>query len=366
MVDLRTCYLGLELANPLVASASPLNAELDNLRRLADAGAGAVVLPSLFEEQIEAEARWVELRHAAGTESYAEALTYFPRSSAEPGGSRRYLDYVEQAVAAVELPIIASLNGTTAQGWVSYARQLEQAGAAALELNLYFLATDLSLDGRAVEQRYLEVVEAVRAEVHIPLAVKVGPYFSAPGHMFLELLRHGADGLVLFNRFYQPDIDTLTLTLRNDLQLSQPPEIRLPLLWIGVLAGRTDGASLAASTGVETSEEVVKYLLAGADVVMTTSALLRHGPAHVEVLLRGLRTWLTSRGFSSVEGMRGLLSHRRLGAGAAFERANYMEVLGSYRNTVHAPGAGAGTGNDGRSPAPAPGQTSRPGSGVGY
>lgn len=331
MIDLTTRYLGLELSSPLVASASPLNAEIDNLRRLADAGAAAVVLPSLFEEQIDAEARWTEAIRVAGTESYAEALTYFPRTSVEPGGSRRYLAFVEQAVAAVEIPVIGSLNGTTPEGWVAYARQIEQAGAAALELNLYLLATDLSMDGRSVERRYLEILDAVRAEVTIPLAVKLGPYFSAPGHMALELARHGADGLVLFNRFYQPDVDTLTLSLRNDLQLSQPSEIRLPLLWIGVLAGRT-AASLAASTGVAGAEEVVKYLLVGADVVMTTSALLRHGPDHMAVLLRGLRAWLSARGFSSLEAVRGLLSHRLLAANGAFERANYMEILGNYPN----------------------------------
>jgi dihydroorotate dehydrogenase (fumarate) len=336
MVDLATRYLGLELGNPLIASASPLNAEIDNLRRLVDAGAAAVVLPSLFEEQIEAEERWTESVRAAGTESYAEALTYFPRTSVARGGTHRYLDFVEQAVGAVDVPVIGSLNGTTAEGWVSYARQIEQAGAAALELNLYLLATDPSVDGRAVERRYLEVLDAVRAEVTIPLAVKLGPYFSSPGHMALELERHGADGLVLFNRFYQPDVDVLTLSLRNDIELSQPSEIRLPLLWIGVLAGRTT-ASLAASTGVDSAQEVVKYLLVGADVVMTASALLRHGPEHMGVLLRGLRAWLSARGFESLEAVRGLLSHRLIGANSAFERTNYMEILGSY---THQGGAG--------------------------
>jgi len=329
MVDLSTRYLGLELANPLVASASPLSGDLDALRALADAGAGAIVLPSLFEEQLEAEAHSSGVGGVAGTESYAEALTYLPRTSAEPGGSHRYLDFVEEAVASLEIPVIASLNGTTAQGWVDYARRIEAAGAVALELNLYLVATDLSMDGRAVERRHLDVLDAVRAAVSIPIAVKLGPYFSSPGHMALELVAHGADGLVLFNRFYQPDVDTLTLSLRNDLELSQPSEIRLPLLWIGVLAGRTT-ASLAASSGVAGAEEVVKYLLVGADVVMTTSALLRHGPGHMAVMLRGLRSWLSARGFSSLDSVRGLLSHRLLGADDAFERANYMEVLGSY------------------------------------
>jgi len=329
-MDLKTRYMGLELRNPLVASASPLNADLDNIRHLEDAGVAAIVLPSLFEEQIDAQMRQYETLTAAGLESSPEAERYFPQSD-EPG-PQEYLDLIRRAVAAVDIPIIGSLNGTTDEGWTGYAKLIEEAGASGLELNVYFIPTDLSLTGRDVEERYLDILRAVRDAVDIPIAIKLGPYFSSIGQMALAFAAAGAHALVLFNRFYQPDIDLSELRLLNDLQLSNASEIRLPLLWIAVLSGRID-ASLAASTGVESSEQVIKYLLAGADAVMTTSALLRNGPRHIEKLLAGTISWLSARDLGSVAEIRGLLSQRRFRNPDSFGRANYMKILQGYEYT---------------------------------
>lgn len=329
-MDLTTRYMGLELKNPLVASASPLNADLGNLRRLEECGAAAVVLPSVFEEQIEAERQSYEGLAMANAESFPEAQTFFPEYGLRDVGAGRYLDYLRRAVEAVRIPVIASLNGTTAEGWIAYARQVEEAGARGLELNVYFIPTDLTMTSQAVEQRYLDIVRAVREVVTIPIAVKLSPYFSAFGNMATELDRAGADALVLFNRFYQPDIDLVQLRMHNDLNLSDRNEIRLPLLWVAVLSGRVN-ASLAASTGVETADEVLKYILAGAHVVMTTSALLRHGVEYVGSLLSGVESWLAARGFQSLDDVRGMLSHQRLGTAADFERVNYMEILRGFR-----------------------------------
>jgi dihydroorotate dehydrogenase (fumarate) len=328
-MDLTTSYMGLQLKNPLVASASPLNADLSNIRRLEDTGAAAVVLPSLFEEQIEAETLRYDHLTSYPAESYAEALTYFPHISDCGVFPQSYLDLVQRASKAVDIPVIASLNGVTGEGWISYASLIEEAGATALELNIYFIPTDLSLSGRDVEQRYVDILQAVRARVSIPIAVKLNPYFSATGSMALELVRAGADALVLFNRFYQPDVDIAQLRLLTDLKLSEPNEIRLPLLWLGVLAGRIK-ASLAATTGVTTADEVVKYLLVGADVVMTTSALLRHGIPYIQSLLAGLASWLSAREFASLEKVRGMLSHHRTNNSDVFERANYIKILQGY------------------------------------
>jgi dihydroorotate dehydrogenase (fumarate) len=329
MMDLSTRYMGLELANPIVASASPLTGTLDGIKHLEDAGVGAIVLPSLFQEEIEAE----EARHlrltTAQDNSWAEASTNFPVMSAEKLGPYRYLELVRRAKTAVNVPIIASLNGITHAGWVDYATALERAGAAGLELNIYFIAADISMSGREVEQRYLDILKAVRVAVRIPIAVKLSPYFSSIGHMAKQLHNAGADGLVLFNRFYQPDFDIATLKVLTDLELSAPDEIRLPLLWLAVLRGRVK-ASLAATTGVTTSDEVVKYLLAGADVVMATSAFLRHGPGHATVLLAGLTEWLTARKFTSLSAMRGIMSQERMEDPQAFERANYLKILQGY------------------------------------
>lgn len=326
-MDLRTRYLGLELHNPLIAGASPLTGEVDNIRRLEELGAAAVVLPSIFEEQVEQERQAIDRLVAANTDSHAEASSYFPSAATTYAlGPGRYVDLVRRAAEAVDIPVIASLNGVTDHGWIDYARQVEQAGASAIELNIYFIPSDAELSGRAVEQRYLEIVRCVKQVVTIPVAVKIGPYFSAIAQMARQLEQAGADGLVLFNRFYEPDIDLARLSLAPDLELSTPYEIRLPLLWIGVLCGRLK-ASLAASTGVETADEVVKYLLAGADVVMTTSSLLRHGVVHFKVLREGLEAWLSARNLESLAAIRGVLSHRTIADPTAFERANYIKTL---------------------------------------
>ena len=328
-MDLTTQYMGLSLKNPLVASASPLNTDIGNLRRLEDAGAAAVVLPSLFEEQIEAEADRLDFLTAFNAESTPEAASYFPNSDGYRVGPRQYLDLIRRAREAVDIPVIASLNGITDDGWVSYAGLMAQAGASGLELNIYFIPGDLSLTGVEVEQRYLDILRAVRAMVSIPVAVKLSPYFSSLGSMALALRGAGADALVLFNRFYQPDIDVSRLEVLTDLELSRHNEVRLPLLWLAVLAGRVN-FSLAASTGVATADDVVKYLLVGADVVMTTSALLRHGVGHMGVLLEGLNAWMGAREFSSLAEVRGILSQRKVRDPQAFERANYIKILQGY------------------------------------
>lgn len=328
-MNLDTNYLGLTLKHPLVASASPLTGELDGLRRLEDAGAAAVVLPSIFEEQIEHELAEVERLTEAGIDSFPEAASYFPSSAAFTAGPVRYLELIRRARAALAIPVIASLNGTTSHGWTSYARQIAQAGASALELNTFFVPVDMALDGGAVEQRHVDVLRAVKQAVTLPVAIKLSPYFSAVGDMVHQLDRAGADGFVLFNRFYQPDIDLTTMRVRRDLDLSTPAEIRLPLLWIGVLTGHVRGA-LAATSGVETVDQVVKYLLAGADVVMTTASLLRHGPGHMRTLVNDLTDWLDARGVDSIDDIRGRMSRQRLGDPVAFERGNYISILQGY------------------------------------
>jgi len=295
-------------------------------------GAGAVVLPSVFEEQVEYEEQLIENLISTGTDSYGEALTYFPAQAAYAVHPERYVDLVHRAAKAVDMPIIASLNGVTNHGWIGYARQMEEAGASAIELNIYFIPSDLELTGREVEHRYLEILKAVKRTVAIPVAVKLSPYFSAFGHLACQLDHARADGLVLFNRFYQPDIDLARLALVSDLQLSTPWEIRLPLLWIGVLSGRLK-ASLAASSGVDTATEVIKYLLVGADVVMTTSALLRHGISHFKELLGGLEAWLAARDLESLAAVRGCMSHGTIPDPSAFERANYIKMLQGHRPT---------------------------------
>lgn len=328
-MDLSTRYLGLTLKNPLVASASPLNVEVANIRALEDAGAAAVVLPSMFEEQLEREVELMDRLIHDSAESFPEALSYFPKHADYHPGPDLYLELLRKAREAVDIPVVASLNGITNHGWIDYAKRVEEAGANALELNIFFIPSDLSLDGRQVEQRYIDVLRAVGQATSLPVSVKLSPYFSAPGHMARALAAEGAKGLVLFNRFYQPDIDLSTLSVRRDLDLSHRAEIRLPLLWIGLLAGRVD-CSLAASTGVETSEEVIKYLLAGADVVMTTSALLRHGVAYTGVLLEYLTRWLEAREMA-LHQLRGSMSQRNLPDPEMFERANYMRILDSWK-----------------------------------
>jgi dihydroorotate dehydrogenase (fumarate) len=329
-MDLATRYMGLQLKNPLVASASPLTGELGSLRQIEDAGVAAVVLPSLFQEEIEAETARHDHLTSAHNDSWPEGLSNFPTLAGTRHGPHHYLELVRRASEALEVPVIASLNGISNEGWTSYAKQIEQAGADGLELNIYFIASDFGATGEDVERRYLDILRAVRAAISLPLAIKLSPYFSSAGNMALKLHEAGADALVLFNRFYQPDLDLARLQVLTDLHLSDPSEIRLPLLWLAVLAGQTK-ASLAASSGVAGTDEVVKYLLAGADVVMTTSALLRNGPGHITTMLTGLHAWLDAREFTSVGQVRGIMSQRNVWNPLAFERSNYIKILQGYR-----------------------------------
>jgi dihydroorotate dehydrogenase (fumarate) len=328
-MDLTTHYMRLRLRNPLIASASPLNGDVGTLRALEDYGAGAIVLPSIFEEQIVAERHEFERRTEVPATGFAEAQSYFPTYNGYGFGPEGYLDMVRRAKEAIGIPVIASLNGVSDVGWVDYARGLQEAGADAIELNIYLIPADPTITGRAVEQHYLDVLAAVKASVSIPVAVKIGPYFSSVGAMARALADGGADALVLFNRFYEPDIDIATLRLSMDLELSTLAEIRLPLLWIAILYGQVP-ASLAASTGVETADEVFKYLLAGANTVMTTSSLLRHGVGHMRTLVDGLSALLAARKIESLDEIRGRMSQQNLKNPTAFERANYVHILQGY------------------------------------
>jgi dihydroorotate dehydrogenase (fumarate) len=325
MVDLHTRYLGLELRSPLVASASPLTGSLEDLHRLEKAGAGAVVLPSLFQEQLTQEARVLEQVAGGrfGDRATGWSLARLQRYNTGPDG---YLTLVAQAKADLEIPVIASLNAVQTGDWVQYAPLLEEAGADAVELNLYFVATHLDLPGHRIETRCTTLVRTLRDQLGVPLAVKLSPYFSAMGNLALQVVDAGADGLVLFNRFYQPDIDPETLQVAPALKLSDPAELRLPLRWIGILHGQLP-ASLAASSGIHSGLDAVKALLAGADVAMTTSALLRDGPEHLATMEAELRQWLERRGYQSVAEMCGAASRQAVRDPAAYERANYLRTL---------------------------------------
>jgi dihydroorotate dehydrogenase (fumarate) len=348
MTDLSTTYLGCELKNPLVASASPLSEDLDNIRQMEDAGAGAVVLHSLFEEQIIRESE--ELHHglSAGTESFAESLTYLPEisqyhqvpdfgvASGAPDmtrynrGPEGYLEHVRRAAEAVSIPVIASLNATSPGGWVKHARKIEEAGASALELNIYFLPTDPKVSGGEIEKSYSELVAQVKKTIHIPVAVKLGPYFSAMAHFAGQLDEAGADALVLFNRFYQPDFDIENLEVAPTVTLSTSQELLLRLHWVAILYGHVQ-SDLAITGGVHTAEDVLKAMMAGARVAMMTSALLRNGIGYLEGVREDLVRWMEEHEYESVRQMQGSLALRSVPNPAAFERANYMRVLGSYR-----------------------------------
>ncbi len=332
-MNLETTYLGLQLDHPVVASASPLSREFDGIRRLEDAGAAAIVMPSIYEEEIEAEDAAFTTLVERGSLAQPEAAGYFPWTVAPVGSLAGRVETLRRASEACAIPIIASLNGSTPAGWVEFARELEVAGASAIELNLYRVPTDPGMSGGEVEERWVETVRSVRGAVSLPLAVKLGPWLSAPAHFADRLEEAGANGLVLFNRFYEPDIDLTTLMPQPDLQLSQPYEIRQALLWIALLARRT-GASLAATSGVDTYAEVVKYLLAGADVVMTTSSLLRHGPEHIGTLRRGLEEWMAGRGFDAIGDVRGCLAASRLAHPESYVRAQYIQILTGYADTM--------------------------------
>jgi dihydroorotate dehydrogenase (fumarate) len=327
--ELTTRYLGLRLANPLVASASPLCESIDTIRRLEDAGAAAIVLPSLFEEQITLESHHLDHHLSHGTESYAEALTYFPDMGRYALGPDGYLEHVRRAKRAVDIPVIGSLNGVSTGGWISYARSIEQAGADALELNVYYIPTDPDMSGTEVEQLYVDLLRDVKRSVSIPVAIKLGHFFSAIANIAARLDGAGADGLVLFNRFYQPDFDLERLEVVPHLTLSNPYEMLLRLHWTAILFSHVN-ADLAVTGGVHEAADVIKCMMAGARVAMMTSALLKHGVDHLTAVRHGLSAWLEAHEYESIQQMQGSMSYRSVREPAAFERANYMKVLSSF------------------------------------
>ena len=329
MPDLSTTYLGLALKNPLLASASPLSKSLDTVRRLEDAGAAAVVMYSLFEEEITHESFELDHYLDAGAHSYAESMSYFPDLETYSIGPERYLEHVSQLKAAVDIPIIGSLNGASSGGWVEYARRIEAAGADALELNIYYLPARLNLTAIEVEDSYIALIEDVCAEVNAPVAVKLSPYFTALPHFAHRCVEAGAHGLVLFNRFYQPDFDLEELEIVSNLELSRSYELRLPLRWIALLYGRV-AADLALTSGVHDAIDVLKAMMAGASVAMTTSALLQHGIGRLTHILTDLQEWMEEHEYESIDYMKGSMSQRYVAEPAAFERANYMKALNSY------------------------------------
>ncbi len=325
-LDLRTQYLGLTLESPIVVSACPLSESVGNIVQMEDAGAGAVVLFSLFEEQIRREQERLAAIQMATTNVFAEGLDYFPAADEYSVGVEEYLELIRQAKERVDMPVIASLNGITPEGWIEYAKQIEEAGADGLEINIFYIAADLMQDGRAVESRYVEIVDTLHDTVRLPIAVKLNPYFSALGFTARELMLAGAKGLVLFNRFYQPDFDIANLRVLHNLQYSDANEIRLPLLWISVLSGRLN-CSLAATTGVQSAQEVVKYLLAGADVAMTASALYKNGIPYLKTMNQELKNWMRQMQFPSIDAFKGALNQQNVADPEAFERANYIRIL---------------------------------------
>ena len=333
MIDLSTTYLGLRLRTPLVASASPLSQEIDGIRRLEEAGASAVVLYSLFEEQLRQENLELEHHLSTGTDSFAEAASFFPQADEFRSGPEEYLKHIQQAKKAVSVPIIASLNGTTVGGWIQYAKLVEQAGADALECNIYSIPTNPDLASSVIEQEYVEILKAVKSAVTIPVAVKLSPFFSNMANMAKRLDEAGADGLVLFNRFYQPDINLDELEIQPNVLLSTPHALRLPLTWVGILYGRIR-ANLAATSGVHGAEEVIKLLMVGADVTMLCSALLRNGVSHLRYVEAGLLEWMQKHEYESVQQMKGSMSQIRCSNPSAFERAQYMRAVKSVKHVL--------------------------------
>lgn len=328
-MDLTTRYLGLRLRTPLVVAASPLSEDLDQIKRMEDAGASAVVLYSLFEEQLRQDRFELHHRLEQGTFSFPESLTYFPEAQEYHLGPEQYLEHIQKAKAAVKIPVIASLNGSSVGGWTQYARLIEKAGADALELNVYYIPTDVNLSGADVEQTYLDILKAVKSEVQIPVAMKLGPFFSNFANVAKRLDDAGADGLVLFNRFYQPDIELESLEVKPNILLSTPMAMRVPLRWIAILYDRIR-ADLAATSGVHRATDALKMLMAGADVTMLCSVLIRHGIGQIAVIERELITWLEEHEYISVQQLRGSLSQKNCADPSAFERAQYMRALSSY------------------------------------
>ena len=329
-MDLQTTYLGLKLKNPLVPSASPLSRTLDSMKRLEDAGASAIVMYSLFEEQIEHEAAELEHYLAYGSNSHAEALDYFPTPEEYNLGPDQYVELLQKAKKALGIPVIGSLNGISTGGWIDYAQKMEQAGADAIELNIYYIPTDPALTSQEVEDRYINVLHAVKRAVRIPVAVKLSPFFSSFTHVATRLDRAGANGLVLFNRFYQPDFDLEALEVVPDVELSSSDDMRLPLRWVAILHGMVK-TSLAGTGGIHTAQDVIKMIMAGADVAMMCSALLKHGPQHVTTVLEDLNKWMVEHEYLSIEQMKGSMSQASVADPAAFERANYMKALNRFK-----------------------------------
>jgi dihydroorotate dehydrogenase (fumarate) len=333
MIDLSTDYLGLKLRTPLVPSASPLSQEIASIRRLEDVGASAIVLYSLFEEQLRLESLELDHHLSAGTESFAESLTFFPQATEFRLGPEGYLEHIRKAKEAVDIPVIASLNGASVGGWTKFAKEIEQAGADALECNVYSIPTNPELKAADIEQTYVDIVWAVKSAISIPVAVKLGPFFTNFANVAKRLDEAGADGLVLFNRFYQPDIDLEELEIRPNVLLSTPQALRLPLTWIGILYGRLR-ASLAATSGVHDAEDVIKLLMVGANVTMLFSSLLRNGVKHLRHIERGLADWMEMREYESVRQLQGSMSQKRCPDPSAFERAQYMRAVKSLEHVL--------------------------------
>jgi dihydroorotate dehydrogenase (fumarate) len=329
-MDLRTQYLGMTLRSPLVPGASPLSDNPDNIKKMEDAGAAAVVLHSLFEEQLRREREAFDHYMTFGTESFAEALTYLPPPDEFRAGPEAYLERIHKAKAAVKIPVIASLNGVSIGGWVDYAKKIEEAGADALELNIYSIPTNPDISSAAVEQTYIEILKAVKFVVRIPVALKLSPFFSSMAHMARSFDAAGADALVLFNRFYQPDFDLDSLEVRPNVLLSTPQALRLPLRWIAILHGQVK-ADLAATSGIHTSDDVLKVMLAGANVAQLCSVLLRHGIGHIREIEKGMIEWMEKHEYASVREMQGSMSQKNCADPAAFERAQYMHSVLSYK-----------------------------------
>jgi dihydroorotate dehydrogenase (fumarate) len=331
-MNLTTKYLGMNLRTPLVVSASPLSEELDNIKRMEDAGASAVVLYSLFEEQLTHDSFELDYYMSHHTESYAEALTYFPEPKEFHLGPEGYLNHIRKAKETVNIPIIASLNGATLGGWTAYAKEMEQAGADAIELNIYYIPTETDLPGVEVEHTYLDILEMVKPHVKIPVAVKLSPFFSNLAHMAKQLEEAGANGLTLFNRFYQPDINFETLEVHPNIILSTPQALRLPMRWIAILYERIN-CSLAATSGIHTAQDVLKMLMVGANVTMLCSALFKRGIEHISALERDLVEWMTEHEYESVRQLQGSMSQKNCANPSEFERAQYVRALHSYRPT---------------------------------
>lgn len=328
-MNLTTRYVGLKLRTPLVPSASPLSQDIDNVRRMEDAGASAIVFHSLFEEQLRRERHELHYYLSQGTDSHAEALTFFPEPSEFKVGPEAYIEHVARAKAAVEIPIIGSLNGTSFGGWMTYARQIQEAGADALEVNIYSVPSDPDRSAEDIEQSYLTIVASLKAQLKIPVAVKLSPFFTNLAQFARRLDQHGADALVLFNRFYQPDIDLETLEISPNVLLSTPMAMRLPMRWIAILYGRI-GANLAATSGIHRATDALKMLMAGADVTMLCSVLLRRGINHIKVIEREMREWMEEHEYHSVEQLKGSMSQKSCPDPSAFERAQYMRALSTY------------------------------------